>query len=225
MRLPRALREPPEIPRTWWIAGAGVMVILLFVALAMPWHQGEMRRVPDSALPRPRYHGREWGGLCCLGAGGYAEVSVGADGVTGVSESRLEDWLRDETPSFCVRAHRAAPWSAVAPILASAVRAGRRGLGIQVGPWHYLHLVLVTEPAPPEEGLPPPEEITIAAIPLADPEGALAARRERQKAGREAPIIHLAFTGDPGVEGVVHALECYAGYAGDDATVRLAVQR
>jgi hypothetical protein len=215
MRLPKALREPPEIPRTWWIAGAGVMVILLFVMLAMPWH--ELRPAPDSALPRPRYHGREWGGVGCLGAGGYAEIEVDRNGDAGVLPGRLENWMRRETLNVYLRVDRAAPWSSVMRMLEHAVHAGRRGIGLQVGPWHYLHVVLVTDPV-----VPPEEEVTVAALPLADPEGTIAAARERGKARGQGPVIHLAVAGDPDVESVLHALECYAG---DDDSIRLAVQR
>jgi hypothetical protein len=213
MSLPKGLRGPPEFPRGWWLAGTGVMVIVMGVALALPWH--EMRTVPDSVLPRPRFHPRAWGGSGCLGAGGYAEISVDLHGDAGVPPGRLEEWMRDETLSLYLRAHRAAPWSSVTRMLESVVHAGRRGIGLQVGPWHYLHMELVTDPL-----VPPDEEVTVAALPLADLDGTLAAAREREKARSRGPVIHLAFAGDPDVESVLHALECYAG---DDASVRLAV--
>jgi hypothetical protein len=40
--------------------------------------------------------------------------------------------------------------------------------------------------------------------------------------GRQVPVVRLALVGDPDVESVLHALECYAG---DDPSVRLAVRR
>jgi len=214
MRLPEGLHGPTRLPSTWWIAGAGVMVILIFVAMAMPWYGEIGRLVHDGDLPQPRFHPRGWGGLSCLGAGGYAEISVDSHGHPGVSDARLQEWMRERTLNVYVRAHRSAPWSSVARLLESAARAGRGGIGLQIGPWHYLDIALVTEPPAP----PCDEEVTIGALPLPDPEGTLAANR----AHRASPVVRLAGDGDPDVESVVHALECYAD---DDARVHLAIRR
>lgn len=90
---------------------------------------------------------------------------------------------------------------------------------IQVGSWNFLRLYLLADPSGP-----PAEEVTIAAFPLADPEGTLAATRgcQNQWGGLpQVPLLHLDSRGDPDVESVLHALECYAGDS--EPAVRLSV--
>jgi hypothetical protein len=193
------------------------MVILLFVALVMPWHEVG-RRVLDSELPRPRFHADSWCGGGCMGYEGFAVISLDRRGDPGVPPERLDAWVAEQRArgfrSFYLRAHREAPWSAVARVLEAAVTGGQLEIGLEVGPWHYLMLALVPEPSAPE--------VTISALPLPDPEGVLNAARERRKAGRPMPVLRLALPDDPVVETVLHALECHAG---DDAMVRLGVGR
>jgi len=214
MRLPEGLRGPPRLQGTWWIAGAGVLVILIFVVMAMPWHEIG-RRVHDSELPRPRFHTGGWCGVRCTGFEEPRMITIDRRGEPDPSPERLGTWIgKSGFTSFNLRAHRQAPWSAVTRVLEALVRGGQTSIALQVGPSQYLSLEL--------EAAPSASEVTISALPLPDPEGVLAAARGRPNAARDAPVVRLAFTGDPAVEDVLHALECYAG---DGDSVRVAVRR
>jgi hypothetical protein len=213
MRLPKALRGPPELPRSWWIAGAGVMVVLLFVALAMPWHEIG-RRVHDSELPRPRFHGPRWGLEKCIATGDYTTIVVDRHAEPAMPDP--EAWFREHKErrpyirTFLLRAHRHASWNAVARILEGAARAGQPDILLQIGDWNFLDLRLETGDA----------EVTISKLPVQDPEGTLARTREHAGGG---PLVRVDPAADADVEAVLHALECFAldEYEG---VVRLAVQ-
>lgn len=220
MRLPDTFREHEPLAG-WWVAGTGIAVIVMFVAMALPWHEVG-RSVFDSELPRPRLHmGTRWGGVSCMGYEGFGMISVDRRGEPGVPLARLEAWVREERAaglrSFYLRAHRDAPWSAVTRVLDAASRAGQPDIGLQIGQAQYLFLVLVDRPEPAVE------EVTIASLPLPDPEGVVVATRERQRGDRgQAPVLHFDLASDPDVQSVLHALECYAG---DDPRVHVAVRR
>ncbi|MCK6459767.1 MAG: hypothetical protein L6Q95_07700 [Planctomycetes bacterium] len=214
MRLPKALRGPPDLPRTWWIAGAGVMVILLFVMLAMPWHEiGQ--RVRDSELPRPRFHGPRWGLEKCIATGDYTTIVVDRNAEPAMPDP--EAWFREHKErrpyirTFLLRAHRHVPWNAVARILDGAARAGQPDILLQIGVWNFLDLRLE----------PGDAEVTITKLPLQDPEGTLARIREHAGGG---PLVRVDLEAGEDVETVLHALECFAA-GEDEGAVRLALPR
>jgi hypothetical protein len=227
MRLPDGLRGPPELPRFWIVAGAGVIALAALVALAMPWRDIG-RRVLDSDLPRPRFHGVDWCREGCIKTGDFFVFSVDrhglargftsilADNETAIPPDALDAWIRESRDrhggrgaALLLRAHRHAPWSSVARVLESAVRTEHEDVRLQVGAWNFLRLHLLFGPSAPPAG-----EITITAVPLPDPQGSLATTRACQNSWggpRPTPLLHLDVGGDPDVEAVLHVLECYAG--------------
>jgi hypothetical protein len=191
-----------------------MLVILFFVMLAMPWHEiGQ--RVHDSELPRPLLHGARWGLAKCIATGDYTTIVVDRHAEPAIPDP--EAWFREHRRraphirTFLLRAHRGAPWSAVARLLDGAARTGQPDILLQIGSWNFLELRLEAGDA----------EVTITRLPLQDPEGTLARTREHAGGG---PLISVDLARDEDVETVLRAIECFAvdEYEG---VVRLAVQR